>query len=78
MPIEQTTLDVYKRQDLDTLKQIAQDVAAMMQETEGLTAVDDGLSDASMETRIVVDKNKAAEYGLTTAQVYHCLLYTST
>lgn len=61
---------VIKGDDLDTLKQIAQDVAAMMQETEGLTAVDDGLSDASMETRIVVDKNKAAEYGLTTAQVY--------
>lgn len=59
-----------KGDDLDTLKTIAQDISAMMQETEGLTAVDDGLSDATMETRITVDKNKAMDYGLTTAQVY--------
>ena len=59
-----------KGDNLDTLKEIAQDVSGMMQETEGLTNIDDGLSDATMETRIVVDKNKAMDFGLTTAQVY--------
>ncbi|MEA4853157.1 MAG: efflux RND transporter permease subunit [Christensenella sp.] len=56
--------------DLDTLKQIAQEVADRMAQTEGLTNIDNGMKDASDETRISVDKNKAAVYGLTVAQVY--------
>lgn len=59
-----------KGDDLDTLKQIAQEVTGLLEQTEGVANIDNGLSDATMETRIVVDKNKAMEYSLTTAQIY--------
>lgn len=61
---------VIKGDDLDALKQIAQEVTGLLEQTEGVANIDNGLSDATMETRIVVDKNKAMEYGLMTAQVY--------
>jgi multidrug efflux pump subunit AcrB len=56
--------------DLDTLQSIAQDIAGILRDVSGTTDVSDGMEDASAETRIVVDKNKALEYGLTVAQVY--------
>lgn len=59
--------------DMDQLKSIAQDVAAMLAEVEGTQEISDGMEDAEMETRVSVDKNKAMEYGLTTAQVYQQL-----
>ena len=61
---------VLKGDDLDTLKTIAQDMTGLMEQTEGLTNIDNGLNESSQETRIVVDKNKAMAYGLTVAQVY--------
>lgn len=59
-----------KGDDLDVLKQIAQEVTTLLEQTEGVGTIDNGLSEATMETRIVVDKNKAMEYGLMTAQIY--------
>lgn len=56
--------------DLDTLQSIAQDVAGILSSVPGTADVSDGMEDASAETRIVVDKNKALGYGLTVAQVY--------
>ncbi len=56
--------------DLDTLQQIAGDVAAMMGEIDGITDISDGTEDNTEEIRITVDKNKAMQYGLTVAQVY--------
>ena len=53
---------MYKRQ--------AQDVAGILSSVPGTADVSDGMEDASAETRIVVDKNKALGYGLTVAQVY--------
>ncbi len=64
---------VIKGDDLDTIKNIALDMTAMMQETQGLTNIKNGLEDASTETRVTVDKSKAMEYGLTVAQVYQQL-----
>lgn len=61
---------VLKGDDLDTLKAIAQDMTDLMEQTEGLANIDNGLNAASQETRIIVDKNKAMEYSLTVAQIY--------
>ncbi|MEG0257489.1 MAG: efflux RND transporter permease subunit [Christensenella sp.] len=61
---------IIKGDDLDTLKTIAQDISGLMSETAGLVDIDNGLSETTVETRIVVDKNKAVGYGLTTAQIY--------
>ena len=57
-------------EDIDTLQAIAADVAELARQTEGAIDVDDGLEDAVPELRIQVDKEKAIDKGLTTAQVF--------
>jgi HAE1 family hydrophobic/amphiphilic exporter-1 len=67
--------------DLDTLQQIAAQVAEIMKGVEGTANVSDGLEDTDEELRIVVDRNKAVEHGLTVAQVFNQIythLQTST
>jgi HAE1 family hydrophobic/amphiphilic exporter-1 len=59
-----------KGSDLDTLQELAAEIADIMEQTEGTTDVEDGLDNISPEFRITVDKEKAAEYGYTVAQVY--------
>lgn len=59
-----------KGSDLDTLQELAADVAKLVEETEGTIDVEDGLDDTAPQWTINVDKEKAAEYGLTVAQVY--------
>ena len=56
--------------DIETLQRIALDVAELARQTEGVTDVDDGLEDTVPEMRIQVDKEKAIDEGLTTAQVF--------
>lgn len=56
--------------DLDTLQTLAADVADILKKTEGAVDIEDGLDTASPQLTISVDKEKAAEYGLTVAQVY--------
>ncbi|MBR4732228.1 MAG: efflux RND transporter permease subunit [Lachnospiraceae bacterium] len=56
--------------DLDTLRTIARDVAAIVRETEGTTEVSDGLAESGTELRIHVKKEEAVKYGLTVAQVF--------
>ncbi len=56
--------------ELDTIQQIAEEVAAIVESVEGTANVSDGLEEADEELRIVIDKNKAIHYGLTVAQVY--------
>lgn len=56
--------------DLDTLQGIAADLAGRLAAVEGIGSVSDGSEDNGAELRIIVDKNKAAEYTLTVAQVY--------
>lgn len=56
--------------DLDTLQEIAMDIGEKLEKIEGLEEVDNGVQDATPEYRVVVDKDKAARYGLTVAQVY--------
>lgn len=59
-----------KGDNIDNLRQISKDIAGILEATEGTVDISDGLDDGTMETRIVVDKNKAMEKGLTVAQVY--------
>jgi len=57
-------------QNMDVLQEIAQEVAAIVDSVEGTTEVSDGLEDAAEELRILIDRDKAIEHGLTVAQVY--------
>lgn len=61
---------VIKGNDTDKLQEIANEIAGNIEGIEGIETIDSGVSDTSKETRVVVDKNKAMEYGLTVAQVY--------
>ena len=59
-----------KGDDLQTLQGLAKDVAEILRDTEGTVDVNDGLTDMTNEFVITVDKEKAAKYGSTVAQVY--------
>lgn len=56
--------------DLDTLQKIAGEVAAIVESVEGTTEVSDGMEETTGELRILVDRDKAIECGLTVAQVF--------
>ena len=56
--------------DLDTLQQMAKEVAAIVEATEGTAKVSDGLEEATGEMRILIDRDKAMDQGLTVAEVY--------
>lgn len=60
-------------QNIDTLQEIAQEIAAIVESTEGTTEVSDGLEDSSEELRILISRDKAIEHGLTVAQVFQQL-----
>lgn len=59
-----------KGRDLDTLQEIAKDVAKIVEKVEGTTDVSGGMEETEKEFRITVDKEKAAKYGMTVAQIY--------
>lgn len=56
--------------DLDTLQRIAGEVAAILETVEGTAEVSDGLEEAEEELRVLIDRDKAVNYGLTVAQVF--------
>ncbi len=60
-------------QNMDTLQEIAQEIAAIVESTEGTKEVSDGLEDTSEELRILISRDKAMEHGLTVAQVFQQL-----
>ena len=59
-----------KGRELDTLQEIAKDVAAIVESVEGTTDVSDGLEESTGELRIIIDRDKAIEHGLTVAQIF--------
>lgn len=63
-----------KGRDLDTMQQIAQDVAALVESVEGTARVDDGRGETTSQFTIVVDKEKAAGYDMTVAQVFQLVM----
>lgn len=82
--VEESTMDMsalggtgisiqIKGRELDKLKEIAEDTAKLVEGVSGTKEVSDGIEERSSELRIRVDKDKATEYGLTTAQVYQFL-----
>ena len=56
--------------NLDTLKNTAKDIAKTLEKVDGVESTDNGIGATSPEIRVTVDKAKAAEKGLTVAQVY--------
>lgn len=56
--------------DLDTLQELAAEVAKVVEAAEGTMDVEDGLDDTTPSFTIHVNKEKAASYGMTTAQVF--------
>lgn len=56
--------------ELDTLQSIAKEIAVIVEDTEGTAEVSDGMKDATEELRVIIDRDKAIEHGLTVAQVY--------
>lgn len=59
-----------KGRDMQTLQRIATDVAASIETIDGIESVDNGMDNMIKTFVISVDKEKAADYGLTVAQVF--------
>ncbi len=57
-------------EDLDTLKKTAEDMAEKLESVDGIDEADSGVGATSPEIKVSVNKSKAAENGLTVAQVY--------
>ena len=67
-------VNVYGDDSAD-LQTAARTAAEALSSLEGVTDVDNGINDTAPSIRLTVDKNKAMEYGLTTAQIYGELAY---
>lgn len=65
-------IDVYG-DDLDTLQEVCSDLAAKLEDIEGLKEISDGNEDPDMQKVITVNKDAAMREGLTVAQVYASL-----
>ncbi len=59
-----------KGDDLDELKNISDDIVSIVSNVEGTTNIDGGMGVNTKEERIMINKNKAMQYGLTVAQVF--------
>ncbi len=59
-----------KGKETEKIQELAEQIGEKLESVEGLTEISNGLEEATPEYRIIVDKDKAAEYGLTVAQVY--------
>ncbi len=59
-----------KGNNLDVLQEIATDLGTSFRAIDGVETVIDGTQERQVETRVIVDKNKASEYGLTVATIY--------
>ena len=56
--------------DFETLQELTRQVTELAENTDGISKVENGLDDSTPSFTLVVDKEKAAEYGMTTAQVF--------
>lgn len=59
-----------KGRDLDKLQEIATDLSEIIAGVKGTTEVSNGQEETAPEFRVIVDKEKAAKYGMTVAQIY--------
>ena len=65
-----------KGSDMEKLQTLTTEVAKIVTETEGTIDVQDGLDNQAPQFSIIVDKQKAAEYGYTVAQVFQLVYGT--
>lgn len=56
--------------ELDTLQELAQQVAEVVSSVEGTSNVQSGIEESTGELRIIIDRDKAIEHGLTVAEIY--------
>ncbi len=56
--------------NMDTLQELTKEVTKVVESVEGTTDVKNGLDESTASFTISVDKIKAAEYGMTVAQVF--------
>ncbi len=59
-----------KGRELDNLQEYSEDLAKILEKTEGIDEVTIGADTSSEEIRIIINKEKAMEEGLTVAQVF--------
>ncbi len=59
--------------DIDVMQEIAVDIAAIVEDVEGTENVSDGLEESTGELRVIVDRDKAIEHGMTVAEVFQQL-----
>ena len=59
--------------ELDTLQEIAKEVAGIVETIEGTAEVSDGMDEATGEVRVLVDRQKAMDYSLTVGQIFNQL-----
>ena len=59
--------------ELDTLQEIATEVADIVETVEGTAEVSDGMEEATGEVRVLVDRQKAMDYSLTVGQIFNQL-----
>ena len=59
--------------ELDTLQEIATEVAGIVETVEGTMEVSDGMEEATGEVRVLIDRQKAMDYGLTVGQIFNQL-----
>ena len=56
--------------EIDTMQKIAGEVAGILEGIEGTQNVSSGLEDSTGEMRIIIDRDKAIEHGLTVAEIF--------
>lgn len=56
--------------NLETMREIAGDIAEIVKGVEGTAEVSDGMEETTEELKVTVNKEKASEHGLTVAQIY--------
>ena len=56
--------------DYAELERISSDVRAIMESQEGLAEVTDSFTEGAPTLQVIIDRDKAMEYGLTVAQIY--------
>lgn len=56
--------------EIDTMQKIAGEVAEIVSSVEGTQNVSSGLEDSTGEMRIIIDRDKAIEHGLTVAEIF--------
>jgi multidrug efflux pump subunit AcrB len=60
-------------QDLDTLREISEDIMEIVGTVDGYVNIQNGQEEANQVLHLVIDKDKAIRYGVTVAQIYQSI-----